>query len=325
MMEATFSSTPWGRQGTKLGDVGEVRTAREAMEIAQLDWNVNMKPVSYRSSSGRSVKIPNRMAAVSDRGEVFGVFSDRYVPLQNVEAFRFFDEVVKSGEAIYHTVGVSNNGGRVWIMAQLPGDLQVKVNGDKMTRYLLLVNSHDGSSAVKVRPTAVREVCTNTMHIALAYDQSDRRTIAPVTLHRTRSEGFGWYARHTAGITRQVGAAREAIGLQEAYFAKLMEQVNRIAETKIDETEREAFLFQLFGPVQSKENITKRVRERMDTVHALFSNGSGNNGQTRWDMFNALTEYIDHHDGKEENRLDRAWFGPGLRIKQNAWDLLTAN
>ena len=245
MTQDTFASTPWGRQGTKLGDVGDVRTAKEAIEIAKLDWNVNMRPVSYRNRSGKNLEIPRRVAAVSDSGTVFGIFSNRYVPLQNVEAFQFFDEVVASGEAKYHTVGVSENGGRVWILAQLPGGLQVKDNEDKITRYLLLVNSHDGSSAVRIRPTAVREVCTNTMHIALAYDQRDRTTVVPDTTRGTGFEGFGWSARHTVGILEKVAVAREAIGLQQAYFERLMEQVNQLAEAKIDEMEREEFLVRL--------------------------------------------------------------------------------
>jgi hypothetical protein len=41
-----------------------------------------------------------------------------------------------------------------------------------------------------------------------------------------------------------------------------------------------------------------------------------------WGMLNAVTEYIDHHKGRtQDRRLDTAWFGLGAKIKARGLEL----
>ena len=111
--------TPWHGLGTQLDGPP---TAAEAIAAASLDWTVEMVPVYLDGG----IEIPGKRAAVrTDTGLVMNVMSDRYTPLQNVDAFAFFDAVVGAGEAIYHTAGSLQGGRKVWALARLPGDLKV--------------------------------------------------------------------------------------------------------------------------------------------------------------------------------------------------------
>ena len=81
---------------------------------------------------------------------------------RTVSAFDFFDPLVQDGHAWYETAGALGRGERVWIQARLPGDLEI-APGDRVKRFLLLSNSHDGTSSVQILLTPIRVVCNNTL------------------------------------------------------------------------------------------------------------------------------------------------------------------
>jgi phage/plasmid-like protein (TIGR03299 family) len=332
---------PWHGLGTELP---QVATAAEAIEAAGLDWEVVMEPVYTVRPEHRAARehyrqnrdsmedwqkiatltemvntlelIEGRKASVrpaasrTAHSKHFGVFSNQYKPLQNKDAFAFFDAVVGAGEAIYHTAGSLAGGRKTWILAKLPGDLKLS-DTDILERYILLSNSHDGSLAVQMKPTTIRVVCENTMNVALNSG--------------TRSDVNRMFrAVHTTNVMHRVNQAREVLGLQEAYFALMMQGIERMADAKMRESEVEPFLVKLFGQEEDPGAISTRMRNQMNTVAGLFYSGTGNQGATRWDMLNAVTEWTDHHRGSnQEKRLEAAWFGAGQGFKQAAWDFLS--
>jgi hypothetical protein len=77
----------------------------------------------------------------------------------------FFDAIIDSGEAIFQTAGALGNGERVFLLAKLPEDFEIA--GEKIEKYILLSNSHDGSSSVIAGLTNIRVVCNNTLQAAL--------------------------------------------------------------------------------------------------------------------------------------------------------------
>ena len=100
---------------------------------------------------------------------IFGLVSEQYSPLQNSAAFEFFDPIVGKDAAIYHTPGryLTGNGFNI---AKLPGCIRV-VGDDITDKYLLLSNSHDGRSAIRITFTPIRVVCNNTLTQALSMGQ----------------------------------------------------------------------------------------------------------------------------------------------------------
>jgi hypothetical protein len=60
-----------------------------------------------------------------------------------------------------------------------------------------------------------------------------------------------------------------------------------------------------------------------------FSRGTGNRGQTRWDAFNSVTEWVDWEStfrttefSREENRFESLLTGKGANTRNRALELL---
>lgn len=84
------------------------------------------------------------------------------MPLQNREAFDFFDPVIGDNKAVFETAGALGQGECIWALAKMRDEMEI-VPGDKCWRYLLLSNRHDGKGSVTVKFTSIRVVCQNTM------------------------------------------------------------------------------------------------------------------------------------------------------------------
>jgi len=314
---------PWHRLGT---EVSHALTSEEAIKAANMDWNVVTRPVLYTTPDSFIPKeIPNRVAVVrEDTNEVFTVASDRYTPLPNRKAFEFFDSVVGAGQAIYHTAGTINGGKKLWILAKLDGELKV-TNNDILHKYILLGSSHDASMPLSMMFTTVRVVCSNTFSLALDMNQ--------------KSNGVKFTAKHTPSISTKAVSARQTLDLAEAYFENMMVGINGLVEHEWSSVDMKRFTYTLFDLDVDKsiEEQRKNKAYAADKVIDLFSNGRGNGTNTKWDAFNAVTEYVDYNrpvghkvETGESNslevvnkRLNDAWYGSGADLKQRAWDLLT--
>ena len=287
---------PWHGRGKYLA---EPATSEEAIAAANMDWDVELRPLYYNYHGEK--RDSNRRSVVRmDTGTELSVVSSAYTPLQNREAFSFFDGVVANGEAVYETAGTIFGGRRVWILARLPGDLKVSEQ-DILHKYILLANSHDGSTSIVMRPTTIRVVCSNTLSMALG------------------QSGKEWKTYHTGDVMSRIVEAREALELQDAHFELMMRGIERMAETPM-ESDHEPFFRELFQIKAADPYVSAfRVKE----IETLFETGRGNEGRSRWDMMNGVSEWVDHHRGGEEGRLESSWFGYGSKLKARAFELLS--
>ena len=217
-VETMFSvrETPWHGLGRIVMDAP---ASREALELAGLNWQVESRNIY----SGTGAMIPGYRANVRSTDDaVLGVVSDRYRIVQNEEAFQFTDDLLGEG-VTYETAGSLQGGKKVWMLARLPR--KYLIAGDQVEPYLVIFNSHDGSSGVKVAMTPIRVVCQNTLNLALN------------TAKRS------WTARHTENVLLRVQDARETLQLdsnklyENIVYLEMRSRGYEVQVGKLDDTE----------------------------------------------------------------------------------------
>ena len=299
---------PWHGLGTRLDAPA---TARETIQAAGLDYDVKLSDMTTTDG----IPVPSKKAVVrTDTNEVLGVVGNSYVPVQNRQAFGFLDAIAAEEGIRYHTAGALRRGERIWLLSKLPGSIRVKNSEDVTEKYLLLSNSHDGTSALRVFFTPIRVCCANTLAMA------DRNG---------KSEGIA--IRHQGNLPAKVREAQEVLGLARRYYDDLEIRLDFLAGHQPTAAQLGRYFEALYADPADGSN--SRARNVRDALYNLFERGKGQEipaiRHSSWAAFNAVTEFIDHHRStrgrtdheRGSNRLDSAWFGSGNKLKQHAFRL----
>ena len=199
---------PWHGLGTC---VENAPGSQEALKVAGLDWKVVQKPIFTEEGQ----LVGGFKANIRDRdNQILGVVTDRYKVVQNEEAFAFTDQLLGEG-VTYETAGSLQGGRRTWILAKLPQ--RYIISGDEITPYLVFMNSHDGTGAIKAAMTPIRVVCQNTLNLALS--------------NAKRS----WSANHVGNINGKLDDARYTLLYADKYMAELGRSIDRLNQIRLSD------------------------------------------------------------------------------------------
>ena len=304
---------PWHGLGQKLD---KPATAEEAIRAANLDWETMTVPLFAEKSSVR-LDVKGTFGVVrkdlwgTKACTVLGIVGKQYTPLQNRDAFAFFDPIAGKGAAIYETAGVLGDGERVWILAKLPENIRV-IGDDIVDKYLLLSNSHDGKSAVQVKFTPIRVVCQNTLTMAL-------------------SEGPTLRIAHFKNLHKRLSQAEKLLGIIGKRFDGIEANFKEMVKVRLDGDRLSDYLSDVFPDPRDPENDGALAAARRNRLFGeyFFEEGEGNRlpgvRGTLWAAYNGITELVDHRQTKQtdDGRLNSVWFGAGYSIKARAYAIAT--
>lgn len=301
--------TPWHGLGT---EVHGVLTSLEAIEKAGLDWKVNLVPLY--TAEDELVAERRAVQRDSDR-RILGTVGTGYHALQNKDAFGFFDSFVNVKEATYETAGSLAGGRKVWVLAKLNRAPIEVVNGDVVQKFLLLSNSHDGTTSVKVGFTPIRVVCANTLAMA----------------HGAQSQLLR--VRHTARVKESVDQIIDIVNSADAQFEATAEKYKRLSRKGVNEADLKKYVKEVFYPRMLKEDMSDRMVMRMERIEKsilrLFEVGRGAEitgvRGTAWGAYNAVNEFLTYEKpGEQDAKLDSLWFGHTANVNQRAFEMAMA-
>lgn len=298
--------------------VGSAQTTADALRIAGLDWDVALTDLVADFGEGMDPRYraiaTHRATYRTDTMAPLGSVGTRYQPLQNREAFGWLDDVVGEGLAIWDTCGSLRGGRRVWMLAKLPGTLEI-TNRDYLEKYTLILNSHDGSGAVLFFPTNIRVVCANTARLAISQY---------VKAERERGMEMGLRLFHTAGsLAGRVEKAKQLLGVVNRAHEGFADTARRLAAQPLSTAEVEGYFDTLVS--DRKERSRTKVLDALWGRFHLNTN-EGGHGSNLWTAYNAASEYADHEMRvvgtgavRAERRFKSVLFGSAHAMKERAW------
>ena len=230
---------PWHGSGVKVLDD---LTPEQMMQKAGVDWSVEKQDIV--TTGGSTVKSKQALVRSSD-GEVLDIVGKGWNPVQNADAFNFFEDYVKAGDMQMHTAGSLNGGKMVWALAKTNDSFEL-FDGDVTENYFLFSNPHEFGKAIDIRMTPIRVVCNNTLTLSLSKDSNAMLKVN----HRKEFD--------VAEVKEQMGIAREK-----------MEQYKTMAEFLGSKRYTSDNIVQYFNTV-----FGSPAKEKVDNVFPFTSNNA---------------------------------------------------
>lgn len=299
---AYYGDPPWHGLGRELP---ECATAVQMIRAAGLEWQVEKCPLEgpYYNLSADPTRFSLVRKARNEKEQdvLLGLVGKDYVSLQNTDAFKFFDPIVGSKAAIFHTAGSLGVGERVWVLAKLPGTIRV-IGDDIVDKFLLLSNNHCGKESVTVKITPIRVVCQNTLNFALLDGNQSVRV------------------RHTGDLHKRLSEVPEMLGIINNAYNEVEKLFREFTKIRFGVVRFDHYLDGVF-PRTKKQILENKRPERWNRVTALFEESNKEIRGTLWAAYNAVTRDEDYRYSTErgsDRRLSRVWFGSGADLKYRA-------
>lgn len=283
---------PWHGLGTMIP--AGMDHSDDVIEFAGLNHEMLLKPAYFHGIGGKLTLVqPPRFAVMRDSdGKCVGEVGKSFNVLQNREAFDGMDSWLQDGRMTYETAGALYGGSRIFILARIGEDFLVG-GKDPVTPYVLLLNGHDGTKSLSVKPVTTRVVCANTLAVAVG-ERTTEFTI-----------------RHTKTMHDRLESSARALGLASRRQTLMNEAFEKMAQTTATEQLAERVM-NIVVPAPTADDgdiVTNRKQQERFEMWRLLNGGSrsvqfAGGADNRWGLFNWATEWIDWKEPRKGQDLD---------------------
>lgn len=292
-----------------LTDVSDARTINDVLDLAGLDWQVDLRDLYFRVSGGITVgvEVPNQYAVV--RGDItpLGVVGQRYTPIQNHDAFAPLAYLEAEGFISgYEQAGMLGDGQRVFVIATLAEEMRLV---DKHHARILFSTTHDGSGAFSVHAMIQRLHCAN-----------------QIPRLREQGKSLGISIRHTQSAEQRISQVKHRVMEEMRWIEEYEAGYQRLLDTPIDRghSHMAAGFVNMLAPIPSGPRVTDRMiraaeRKQQDLHARIHSKANENIQGTMAALFQGAVEYSDYD--ARGNNAERILLGRDIEFKRQAWDL----
>lgn len=306
-------------------DFAEVFPEDGSLGLGGINWEVEKRGIFYRNNEGILVPFEGRFAVCRKTdGSPLGDVGDQYAPIQNREAFAFLRDSMSDHNLRWDTAISVKGGSTIAGIVSLPDSGIELVKGDKHFLYLTVINTHDGSGAMKVFPTDVRVVCANT--VAAALNSRDRSLTVNV--------------RHSGSTSTKLSESKRILQSATAEYQRFLEWQGKLTEVHASAKQVEEVALQLFGtPAKDATNRGKTIHENKvlalkaavrDEIRLLPQFTASGGGASAYNVFNGITRVVDHTfaeaGGASRDRFAYAMLpeGSGSKLKNSGIEVVAS-
>lgn len=270
--------------------VEEAPTTEEALQLANMDWNVNQTMgVRGGISNGDTFHSDKWVLNVrSDTSEVLGCVSENFSPIQNTELATFCEELSMDSVVKVESAGSLLGGRKVWFLLKTD-TFNVGPKNDPVTPYILVANAHDGSLSFTGMTTSVRVVCNNTLSWAMS------------------GSGKVFSYRHTAKLHSRLPAAK--IAMRRALVGKqdFVDACKHLRNVTMTRDQVQSFFLDMYAkvvdPIVKMDSADRNDAEESDRrynnaisnifdMSMTFDMEHDVAGATYWNAFNATSRWL---------------------------------
>jgi phage/plasmid-like protein (TIGR03299 family) len=293
-----------------------------SLGIAGINWGVRKRPSFVQLEDGTFVPSPDGFDIVRDTDNAVLTRGGRgvgagYDPILNREAFSFLREAMCDHTLEWDTSISVDGGSTIAGIVSLPDSGIDLVKGDRHYLYLTVINTHDGSGAMKVFPTDVRVVCANTVAAAL----------------KSRDRALTVNVRHSGSTANKLTQAQSILKQATAEYQRFLEWQRKLTDVSANDKQVAEVAVRLFGVAaadasqRSKtiiENKVLALTAGIDRDRLLLPTGD----LSAYNVFNGITNMVDHDfgnaGGESRDRFSYAMLpqGTGTKLKTAGIDIV---
>jgi hypothetical protein len=251
-------------------------TVEETLVNADLNWKPIMGDV-FTEHNGTKIPMPGkRMLFRNDNLKPLGVVGREYCPTDPEDFMKVQFQMAEKIGGTVERAGFIDDRSRMFAFVKMNNvnvPVEFRKKGDPVSIRIYSTDGWDGMTPRRYRIYMERLACTNGM---VSRDLTASLWVSHVSGMAARHE-LRW-GPFVEEIAKQIGVVRE--------------QFARLAQAGMDMSGLEDFLKKLL-PGESK--MTENRRAEVGKLFTEETGGIGTHGKTRWDAYNAVTQYVTHN------------------------------
>lgn len=294
----------WHRLGRVKGDF----LTRDEVQ-STIDYPVTKEQLA--SLDGMPLPVWGTFAHLDGKKNFLGSVGEGYTILPASRGLEMIDALMGVATDVkYESAGVIGQGNRVFAAVNLAKSFEV-AGAYEHKSYLNFLGSYDGSCSHTYVMSNICTVCNNT------FEMNDSITAG------------AFKVRHTRNGERRLQEVHQTLLAIDRDATDMAKVLNMLAEKKVEKHHMISLLDQLFPPTKKENGEVKESTRRENILTTILESYQEANDKTftrtagtAYNALQAITGFVDHARGQDDNRAEVAVLGSGNKLKQSAYEII---